>query len=376
MPRLFRYIIAIIAVCCLCGAVSACHSDPPEAPDDRPGGNPSGGDDDDSDEPTPQQLDFAALAAQADGVVSLTDAAGCDAVWVCPQAIITLVALAGDDASDTYSHCLTVSDLTASHHTHVICRRDGKPAEVRSGANVLYLNAYSHGVTDIVRVDESNGSVYYDYAADPVHDECSEIGRTDFRALLGYLAQMFGATGYGMAYDLFATLSRLFEAVAIMPDAPPSATVDAIRSAPALGGLIAKVRASAGSAVQSSREQLLIWSSSEPVSVAADEAVLAAMVMCGSSAFNALGVYAIECDTDIGALEGGRAAFRGSGVQEGVGSEFKVTIEGLRPNTTYYYRAVYTFGSTSHSPLAFVCGSADGVSLGETSIKRFKTPMQ
>lgn len=376
MSRLFRYIIAIIAVCCLCGAVSACHSDPPEAPDDRPGGNPSGGDDDDSDAPTPEQLDFAALAAQADGVVCLTGAAGCDAVWVCPQAIITLEAIAGDDATDAYSHCLTVSDLTATHHTHVICRSNGMPAVVRRGAKVLYLNAYSHGVTDIVRVDESNGSVYYDYAADPVHDECSEIGRTDFRTLLGYLAQMFGAMGYGMAYDLFATLRPLFEAVATMPDAPPSATVDAIQSAPAAEGLIAKVRASAGSAVQCSSEQLLIWSCSEPVSVTADKAVLAAMVMCGSAAFNTLGEYAIECDTDIGALEGGRAAYRRSGVQEGVGSEFRVEIEGLRPNTTYYYRAVYAFAGTSHSPLAFVCGSADGVTLGETSIKRFKTPMQ
>ena len=375
MLRLFSHIIAIIAVCCLCGAVSACHSDPPEAPDDRPGGNPSGGDDADSDAPTPEQLDFAALAAQADGVVSL-NAAGCEGVWVCPQAIITLQAVATADDPDTYSHCLTVSDLTATRHTHVLCRRDGKPAEVRSGGKVLYVNSYSHGVTDIVRVDESNGSVYYDYAAAPVRDDCSAISRADFRALLGYLAQMFGAMGYGMAEDLFATLRPAFEAVASQPEAPPSATVDAIKSAPAVAGLIAKVCAAADNAVQRSREQLLIWSCSEPVSVTASAAELAAKVMCGSSAFDALGEYAIECDTDIGALESGRAAYRGSAVQEAVGSEFRVAIEGLSSNTTYYYRAVYTFGSTSHSPLAFVCGSADGVTLGETTIKRFKTPLQ
>ena len=119
---------------------------------------------------------------------------------------------------------------------------------------------------------------------------------------------------------------------------------------------------------------LALWTGEATFKVGGSSCTLKGSIWCASPIFNDYGVYGIVCDTDPAKLTlDASPEFSGTGTQ--IGEEFEVDFRGLKPNTTYYYRAYYKFNGTDHGGLTFVNAetSADNQIGYDMIIKEFTT---
>lgn len=120
--------------------------------------------------------------------------------------------------------------------------------------------------------------------------------------------------------------------------------------------------------------ELALWTGEATFKVGGSSCTLKGSIWCASPKFNDYGVYGIVCDTDKNKLALDKnPEFSGEGVQ--ADKEFGVDFRGLKPNTTYYYRAYYKFNNTNHGNLKFINTevSTDGQVGYDVVVKEFTT---
>lgn len=118
-----------------------------------------------------------------------------------------------------------------------------------------------------------------------------------------------------------------------------------------------------------------LWTGKATYKVGGSSCTLSGTVWCPADVYNALGTYGIVCDADADKLlvgDGG-AEYQGTGFQPYGSLSYDVDFRGLKPNTTYYYRAYYQFNDFSHGTLIPRYGNATDQVLYDTTIKSFTT---
>lgn len=118
-----------------------------------------------------------------------------------------------------------------------------------------------------------------------------------------------------------------------------------------------------------------LWTGKATYKVGGSSCTLSGTVWCNSDTFNELGTYGIVCDTDASKLQigDGGAEYQGTGIQANGDLSFDVDFRGLKPNTTYYYRAYYKFNDANHGTLIPRYGSSADQILYDTTVKSFTT---
>ena len=121
--------------------------------------------------------------------------------------------------------------------------------------------------------------------------------------------------------------------------------------------------------------ELALWTGEASFKVGGSSCTLKGSIWCASQTFGDYGVYGIVCDMDKSKLKiDANPEFSGTGIQ--TDKEFEVDFRGLKPHTTYYYRAYYKFNDSDHGDLKFVNNvevSEDGQVGYDMVIKEFTT---
>ncbi|MBE6260213.1 MAG: VWA domain-containing protein [Prevotella sp.] len=120
---------------------------------------------------------------------------------------------------------------------------------------------------------------------------------------------------------------------------------------------------------------LALWTGKASFKVGGSSCTLSGTIWCLADVYNALGTYGIVCDTDKAKLLIGedKAEYQGEGYQPYGKLSFDVDFRGLKPNTTYYYRAYYAFNNFAGSTLVPRNGEVIDNVLYDTTIKSFTT---
>lgn len=120
---------------------------------------------------------------------------------------------------------------------------------------------------------------------------------------------------------------------------------------------------------------LSLWTGKASFKVGGSSCTLSGTIWCLADVYNALGIYGIVCDTDKNKLliGEGNAEYQGAGYQPYGKLSFDVDFRGLKPNTTYYYRAFYAFNNFASSALIPRSGEMINDVLYDTTIKSFTT---
>ncbi len=118
-----------------------------------------------------------------------------------------------------------------------------------------------------------------------------------------------------------------------------------------------------------------LWTGKATYKVGGSSCTLSGTIWCNSDTYNTLGTYGIVCDADASKLQIGEegAEYQGTGVQASGDLSYDVDFRGLKPNTTYYYRAYYKFNDTNHGNLIPRYGSSTEQVLYDTTVKSFTT---
>ena len=118
---------------------------------------------------------------------------------------------------------------------------------------------------------------------------------------------------------------------------------------------------------------LSLWTGKATYKVGGSSCTLSGTIFCTSNAYNTYGTYGIICDADISKLSVGNAEYEGTGYQSETDLSYGVDFRGLKPNTTYYYKAFYKFNSSDHGNLVPKYGSPTDQIVYDTTIKSFTT---
>lgn len=118
---------------------------------------------------------------------------------------------------------------------------------------------------------------------------------------------------------------------------------------------------------------LSLWTGKATYKVGGSSCTLSATIWCPSNNYNEYGEYGIICDTEKSNLYVGSAEYEDKGFQSIDDLSYSVDFRGLKPNTTYYYRAYYKFHSSDHGNIVPKYGSSSDQIIYDTTIKSFET---
>lgn len=118
---------------------------------------------------------------------------------------------------------------------------------------------------------------------------------------------------------------------------------------------------------------LSLWTGKATYKVGGSSCTLSGTIWCPSNIYNIYGTYGIICDEEETKLSVGSAEYEGIGFQSEDDLSYSVDFRGLKPNTTYYYKAYYKFNSSDHGNIAPKYGSAADQIIYDTTVKSFKT---
>ena len=118
---------------------------------------------------------------------------------------------------------------------------------------------------------------------------------------------------------------------------------------------------------------LSIWTGKATYKVGGSSCTLSGTIWCTSNIYNTYGTYGIICDSDVSKLLLGNAEYEGTGYQGEEDLSYDVDFRGLKPNTTYYYRAYYKFNGSDHGGLIPKYGNSTDQVIYDTTIKSFTT---
>ncbi|MBR2606588.1 MAG: fimbrillin family protein [Bacteroidaceae bacterium] len=118
---------------------------------------------------------------------------------------------------------------------------------------------------------------------------------------------------------------------------------------------------------------LSLWTGKATYKVGGSSCTLSGTIFCTSDAYNTYGTYGIICDSDLSKLSVGNAEYEGTGYQSKTDLSYGVDFRGLKPNTTYYYKAFYKFNSSDHGGLVPKYGSPTDQIIYDTTVKSFTT---
>ena len=118
---------------------------------------------------------------------------------------------------------------------------------------------------------------------------------------------------------------------------------------------------------------LSLWSDKEAYKVGGSSCTLVGTIDCPTADFNAYGTYGILCDENQSNLTDGNAEYQGKGFQSDSDENFSIDLRGLKPRTTYYYRAYYKFNDTDHGGIVPAYGNSSDQVFYEKDINSFTT---
>lgn len=119
--------------------------------------------------------------------------------------------------------------------------------------------------------------------------------------------------------------------------------------------------------------KLAMWTGKATFKVGGSSCTLSGTIWCPVNTFNKYGTYGILCDENKDNLFVGKAEYEGTGYQDASAVSYDVDFRGLKPNTTYYYRAYYKFNDADHGGLIFKYGSPTDQVGYDAIIKSFTT---
>ncbi|MBR6282796.1 MAG: hypothetical protein IKR25_00675 [Muribaculaceae bacterium] len=120
------------------------------------------------------------------------------------------------------------------------------------------------------------------------------------------------------------------------------------------------------------QSELMLWTGNATYKVGGSSCTLSATIWCPMADFDNCGSYGIVCDADPGKLTLEQAEYVGEGHQRGDALSFSVDFRGLKPNTTYYYRAYYKVIDDTPGLLLKHANVGERI-VYDTTIKRFTT---
>lgn len=118
---------------------------------------------------------------------------------------------------------------------------------------------------------------------------------------------------------------------------------------------------------------LFLWTGDASYKVGGSSCTLSATIWCPSYTYNEYGTYGIVCDTDPAKLTLEEAEYQDSGYQSYEDLSFSVDFRGLKPNTTYYYRAYYKFNTEDHGNINPRYGADEDQVIYDAIYKSFRT---
>lgn len=118
---------------------------------------------------------------------------------------------------------------------------------------------------------------------------------------------------------------------------------------------------------------LSLWTGKATYKVGGSSCTLSATIWCPSNNYNEYGEYGIICDTEKSNLYVGSAEYEDKGFQSVDDLSYSVDFRGLKPNTTYYYRAYYKFHTSDHGNIVPKYGNSSDQIIYDTTIKSFET---
>lgn len=118
---------------------------------------------------------------------------------------------------------------------------------------------------------------------------------------------------------------------------------------------------------------LSLWTGKATYKVGGSSCTLSGTIWCPSNTYNTYGTYGIVCDKDQSKLFVDNAEYEGTGFQSEDKLSYSVDFRGLKPNTTYYYRAYYKFNSNDHGNIKPKYGNPTDQTFYDTTIKSFQT---
>lgn len=118
---------------------------------------------------------------------------------------------------------------------------------------------------------------------------------------------------------------------------------------------------------------LSLWTGKATYKVGGSSCTLSGTIWCPSNTYNLYGTYGVVCDEKLSKLAVGSAEYEGKGFQSEDELSYSVDFRGLKPNTTYYYKAYYKFNSSDHGNIAPKYGSPTDQIIYDTAVKSFKT---
>ena len=118
---------------------------------------------------------------------------------------------------------------------------------------------------------------------------------------------------------------------------------------------------------------LSLWTGKATYKVGGSSCTLSGTIWCPSNEYNLYGTYGIICDEEQSKLAVGSAEYESTGFQSEDDLSYSVDFRGLKPNTTYYYKAYYKFNSSDHGSIVPKYGSPTDQVIYDTTVKSFKT---
>ena len=118
---------------------------------------------------------------------------------------------------------------------------------------------------------------------------------------------------------------------------------------------------------------LSLWTGKATYKVGGSSCTLSGTIWCPSNTYNTYGTYGIICDEKKENLTVGKAEYEVTGFQSEDDLSYSVDFRGLKPNTTYYYKAYYKFNSNDHGNIAPKYGNTTDQVIYDTTVKSFKT---
>lgn len=118
---------------------------------------------------------------------------------------------------------------------------------------------------------------------------------------------------------------------------------------------------------------LSLWTGKATYKVGGSSCTLSATIWCPSKNYNEYGEYGIICDSEESNLYVGRAEYEDKGYQTEADLSYSVDFRGLKPNTTYYYRAYYKFHGSDHGNITPKYGNSSDQIIYDPTIKSFRT---
>lgn len=118
---------------------------------------------------------------------------------------------------------------------------------------------------------------------------------------------------------------------------------------------------------------LSIWTGKATYKVGGSSCTLSGTIWCPSGTYNQYGTYGILCDASKEKLTVGNAEYEDTGLQDDDDLSYSVDFRGLKPNTTYYYRAFYKFNGSDHGSIVPKHGSPTDQVVYDQTIKSFTT---